>query len=271
LVGLSPSIPCQLCDAPAEPAVIQPNSSDPRETEAFSRREVADRARAVRGDGETAARGSRKPLRLSEEITGLIALLGQRSVRLRELLAVLQARAYTLLVLLLALPFCTPVPLVGVSTPFGAVIALVGFRLALGQKPWLPQRLLDTTLPSGFFARVLGAAKWLVRALEALLRPRFSEWVETRVFRHGYGAIIFVCGLLLMLPLPIPLTNGLPALTIVLLAGAMLERDGISMAIGLVTFLLTLALFGLLLWGGAEAAGWLKAWFSRLGAPESGG
>ena len=72
---------------------------------------------------------------------------------------------------------------------------------------------------------MLGAAKWLVRALEALLRPRFSEWVENGIFRHGCGVIIFVCGLLLMLPLPIPLTNGLPAPTIVLLAGARRRVD----------------------------------------------
>lgn len=251
--------------------MIELNSPDPIKTDSPPTREVAPGLHAARGGGERGAGKPRKPLRLSEEIAGLIALLGERSVRLREILAVLHARAYTLLVLLLALPFCTPVPLVGVSTPFGAVIALIGFRLALGQKPWLPRRLLDTTLPSGFFARVLGAARWLVRALEALLRPRFSEWLEHRIIRHGYGVIIFVCGLLLMLPLPIPFTNGLPALTIVLLAGAMLERDGISMAVGLVCFLFTLALFGLLTWGGAEAVGWLKEWFSRLGARESGG
>lgn len=103
----------------------------------------------------------------------------------------LQARANTLLVLLLALPFCTPLPLVGASTPFGTVSAIIGFRLAQGQKPWLPQKFLDTPLPSGFFARLLGPAKWLVRALEALLRPRFSGLVENRIFRHAYGVSVF--------------------------------------------------------------------------------
>jgi hypothetical protein len=210
----------------------------------------------------------KKPPRLSEEIAGLIALMGERSLRLREILGVLHKRAYTLLVLLLALPFCTPLPLIGVSTPFGAVIAIIGFRLALGQKPWLPQKLLDHPLPSGFFARVLGAAKWLVRALEAILRPRFSEWIENRIFLHGYGVVIFICGLLLMLPLPIPLTNGFPALTIVLLAGAMLERDGISMIAGLLSFVLTLALFAALTWGGSEAVGYLKNWLGGLRAAD---
>jgi hypothetical protein len=38
-----------------------------------------------------------------------------------------------------AFPFCTPIPLPGFSLPFGLVIAIIGLRLALGQKPWLPR------------------------------------------------------------------------------------------------------------------------------------
>ena len=155
-----------------------------------------------------------KPRRLSEEIEALIAAFGERPLRLREVMAVLRGRAYTLLLLLLAIPFCTPIPLPGLSTLFGVMIALIGFRLALGQKPWLPQRLLDTTLPPGFFTRVLRGARRLVRFLEAFLRPRLSQLVEARIFRHGSGVIILVCGLLLLLPLPIPFSNGLPALKI---------------------------------------------------------
>jgi hypothetical protein len=157
---------------------------------------------------------------------------------------------------------------VGVSTPFGTVIAIIGFRLALGQKPWLPKRLLDTTLPSGFFVRLLGAAKWLVRALESLLRPRLSSLVENRPFRHAYGLIIFVCGFVLLLPLPIPLTNGMPALTIVLLAGAVLDRDGVAMIAGLLSFALTLGLLALLAWGGIEAVEWLTKGLGGFGASD---
>jgi hypothetical protein len=248
--------------------VSEPDSPKAVQPEPSAGSDAGDPSRVATRGGEQTLATRQKPPRLSEEIAGLIALLDERSVRLREVLAVLQARAYTLLVLLLALPFCTPLPLVGVSTPFGTVIAIIGFRLALGQKPWLPQRLLDTTLPSGFFTRLLGAAKWLVYALEALLRPRLSGLVENRLFRHAYGVIIFICGFVLLLPLPIPLTNGLPALTIVLFAGAMLERDGVSMIAGLLSFALTLCLLALLAWGGAEAVEWLTKWLGGFGASD---
>lgn len=92
-----------------------------------------------------------RPLRLSEEIAGLLGVFAERSVTLREVMEVLRGRAYTLLLILLVLPFCTPIPLPGISTPFGLVVAVIGFRLALGQKPWLPARLLDTQLPASIF------------------------------------------------------------------------------------------------------------------------
>lgn len=206
------------------------------------------------------AKTGSSPRRLADEIAALLALFGERPVTLGEVMTVLGARAYTLLLLLIALPFCTPIPLPGLSMPFGLIFAWIGFRLALNRAPSLPERLLRTPLPPGFFTRFLGAARGLVRFLETLLRPRWCRLVEARILRHGYGTIIMLCGLFLMLPLPVPFSNGLPALTIVLIAGAMLERDGCCLAAGLAVFTLTLAFYGALAWGGAEGVAALKNW-----------
>jgi hypothetical protein len=208
------------------------------------------------------------PLRLSEEIAGLIDSFAERSVTLLEVMAVLRGRAYTLLLILLALPFCTPLPLPGVSTPFGLVIAVIGFRLALRQKPWLPQRLLNTKLPARFFARLLGAARRLIRGLELILHPRWSYLLDAKPLHHAYGTILFVCGIFLLLPLPVPLTNGFPALTIVLIASAILERDGYCLIAGLVMFTLTLCFFGALFWGGTEAFSWLREMLRGIIEPD---
>jgi hypothetical protein len=58
--------------------------------------------------------------------------------------------------------------------------------------------------------------------------------------------------MLLLLPLPIPLTNTLPALTVVLLAVGAMERDGLFYIAGCATFTVTFAYFGLLAFGGAH-------------------
>jgi hypothetical protein len=47
------------------------------------------------------------------------------------------------LLLLIGLPFLTPVPLPGFSTPFGFLVLLIGARLALGRQPWLPKTILQ--------------------------------------------------------------------------------------------------------------------------------
>lgn len=207
------------------------------------------------------------PRKLSEEIEGLIAAFGEGPVTLRGMMAVLRGRAYILAVFLLALPFCTPIPLPGLSTPFGLVIAFIGFRLALNRKPWLPDRLLDTALPAGFFSRLLRAARRLVRWMEAVLRPRWRHMLELQLLQNAYGFLIMICGLLLVLPLPVPFSNGLPAATIVLLAGAKLERDGLCAVAGLAAFGLTLCFYGALAWGGVEGFGLLKEWADGLGLP----
>lgn len=196
--------------------------------------------------------------RLSEEIGLLVAAFAERSVTLREVMSVLRGRAYTLLLILMALPFCTPIPLPGLSLPFGLAIAVIGFRLALGQTPWLPARLLDTRMPPRFFGRLLGAAWRLIRMLETVLRPRWIWLVRSRPMHPLTGAVLCVSGLLMLLPLPIPFSNGLPALTVVLIASALLEDDGYCLMAGGVAFLASLAYFGLLTFGGAELAGWLR-------------
>jgi len=131
-----------------------------------------------------------KPLRLSEEIDRLVAAFAKRPVRLREILEITRGRGYTLLLTLLALPFCTPIPLPGLSTPFGVVIALIGFRLSLREKPWLPERLLDTELPPKFFPGFLSATRRLVRGMEFFLRPRWTRLLDAGALHHAYGAII---------------------------------------------------------------------------------
>jgi len=173
----------------------------------------------------------------------------ERAVTLREVIAVLHGRAYLLLVILLALPFCAPVSLPGLSTPLGAVIALISLRLALGQRPWLPERLLDWRLPPGFFVRVFRMTARLLRFLETLLRPRATAFVEARILRNLHAVVMLVAAGVLLLPLPIPLTNAFPAWAIILIAAGLLERDGAFVAAGYAMFAAGTAYFILL--GGA--------------------
>jgi hypothetical protein len=190
-----------------------------------------------------------RPRRLSEELSELQGRFAERSVTLREVIAVLQGRAYLLLVIVLALPFSAPVSLPGLSTPLGTVIALISLRLALGQRPWLPEKLQDMRLPPGFFVQVFKVTTRLLRFLEMFLRPRATAFVEVRFLRNLHAVVMLVAACVLLLPLPLPLTNTFPAWVIILIAAGLLERDGVFVAAGYGMFAAGVAFFVLL--GGA--------------------
>ncbi len=190
---------------------------------------------------------------LSSQLARLAAGFKDRPVRLGELTDVLQLRGYNALLIFLAFPFVTPVPLPGFSTVFGLVIALLGVRMVLAQKPWLPERLTARQLPARFLPKLLLAASRGFSRLEKLLKPRLLYPEYPVVYQRVSGAIVFICGFLLLLPLPVPFSNAFPAFTIILLAAAGLERDGAVFIAGCVQFIFCLGFFAALCLGGSEA------------------
>jgi hypothetical protein len=193
------------------------------------------------------------PRQFSAELRELIARFDDRPVRLGEILEATQGRGYHLLLVLIALPFVGPIPLPGFSIPFGLVVTLVGARLALDQKPWLPQRLLRRELPPHSLGKIITAASRIMQGVEFFLRPRLAFVRDHAVYGRIAGALIAISGLMLMLPFPLPFSNSLPAWTVLLLAAGTLGRDGLFFFAGCVSFATSVAFFALVFLGGIEA------------------
>jgi hypothetical protein len=200
------------------------------------------------------------PRKLSEELALILREFEVETVTLREVLGLLHGRGYVLLVMLLALPFCTPIPLPGLSTPFGLIIMIIGGRLALGAKPWLPARLLDTRLPPTLFAKVFALTRRIMLMFERLLRPRLLWATHSARLQQLHAVPIVICALMLLLPLPIPFSNVVPAWGILLIAGGLLERDGAFIIAGYVATLFTIAFFVAIAVFGAGAVDFLWNW-----------
>lgn len=188
----------------------------------------------------------------STQLKDVAHRVGEKPIRLDELAAVFQGRTSNVLLILLALPFLTPVPLPLLSVLFGIIIALFGLCMALLRKPWLPARLGDRQLPGGALARILSAAGRVIGWLERLARPRWIYAEHLRVIRRLNGMLIAVAGCLLLLPLPIPFSNLFPAAAVVLLALGGLQRDGLCFLGGCLALLLSLGYFVALALGGGE-------------------
>jgi hypothetical protein len=75
------------------------------------------------------------PSRFSRDLRDLAQHFAGRPARLSEILTATQGRGFNLLLLLIGLPFLTPIPLPGLSSVFGLMVLAIGAQLALGQRP----------------------------------------------------------------------------------------------------------------------------------------
>lgn len=140
------------------------------------------------------------------------------------------------------------IPFVGLSTPFGLAIALVGGQLMLGRTtPWLPARARRRELTIAMLDRVLGILARRTRWLAKLSRRRWERLIMPRLV--GLGIVLLALGL--ALPLPIPGSNLVFLIPLFVYAVGLLERDGLMIALG---HLLTLIDMGLLVAFGATVA-----------------
>ena len=204
--------------------------------------------------------------RLSEELELILREFDVEEVTLREVMTVLHGRGFILLMLLLSLPFCTPIPLPGLSTPLGCIILLIAIRLALGQKPWLPARFLDLRLPPATFRRVFAFTRRLVLGFERLLRPRLPWVTASPRLQQLHALPIVLCAIFLLLPLPVPFSNVIPAWAIILLAAGLLERDGAFILAGYGCAALASIFFGLIGFLGVGAVDIIWQWVTRAPA-----
>ena len=184
--------------------------------------------------------------KLSDELHQLAERFAERKVTLHEVMDVLGVRASGLLIIILALPFCAPISIPGLSVPFGIIILFIAVRFAFGLPPWLPRRLLATQLPPRFFRAVLEGASKFIGWIEKRLKPRWPWWTGSLAWLRLHAAMVGFCGFLLLLPLVgIPFTNTLPALVIVIGMLGMMERDGVAIAAAYGLLVVTLCYLGL--------------------------
>lgn len=192
-------------------------------------------------------------LKFSQELKPLIERSATQSVTLAELLVETSEQSFGLVMALLALPFLLPMP-PGVSTISGSGCILLGLQMLAGWKaPWLPKRIAQLKLPQAFMEKLLKLVQSITKLLEKFVRPRMPWLVNNPSIWRING--LCICWLAVLLMLPIPLTNPIPTVGILLFVFAMLEADGLLMCVSYgMTLVITAAVFGVgyLLWRSPE-------------------
>lgn len=175
---------------------------------------------------------AQRPTTLSEDLQTILTRAEGRALSLRRIVEILHGRGFDVLVIILVLPFCQPIPLPGLSTPFGLALMFFGFRIALRQRPWLPAWLLRREISHETLTKIVRGAVAAARRLEKIVHPRLRFMKQWWSFNAVNGLAIVSSSFLLMLPLPIPFSNTIPAWSILLLALGMMEEDGAVILLG---------------------------------------
>jgi len=160
-----------------------------------------------------------------------------------DLLFALGARGHAFFGLLISLPFLLPIPLPGLSTPFGFLIFFVGLGILLNRSPWLPRKLRRMKVPGRILVQIDERAGPKLEKLERFLRPRWFDFHPGSAVARTHGLLISFCALLLALPAP-PGGNAPPAAAIIFFCLALLERDGLMTVLGGIALGISLTYFG---------------------------
>lgn len=165
-------------------------------------------------------------------------------ITLGKIVEHVEGEALLILCLISILPFMQPIPIPGLSSILGLIVLLQGLGLMIWSKPLLTQKMKGLNITHEKFEIIYKAAL------------RFSAFTsKISAFKHPItnsrpahvicGFAIVLSAAFLSLPLPIPFSNLIPALSIFLICVGLLEEDLILilMGIGITISVMWMAMF----------------------------
>jgi len=172
--------------------------------------------------------GTKINRRLSEVLKDIADDQSLQGVSFVELIAILGGRGRAVLILIFAFPNVFPAP-PGLSSLLGLPLLYLSMQMMLGRLPYLPAFIGERRISRDRFSNLVEKIiPYLIRA-EELLRSRHS-YLAGHAAERPLGLLCLV--LAIILALPIPLGNMLPALSMCLISLGILERDGVWASIG---------------------------------------
>ncbi|PPU78691.1 hypothetical protein XcuCFBP2542_00350 [Xanthomonas cucurbitae] len=182
----------------------------------------------------------------NEGIRSLLAAFSdgdpEQVLRVREILADLQQSAFGVFLFLAILPAFIPIPGVagGISGPLTVLIGLQ--TMCCLRKPWVPAFIGERGPRRRTSQRFVAKLAPTLRRLDRLLKPRLHGVLDRMPAQMFTGLLLVLVGILLTLP--IPFTNYLFGLILLLFALALLERDGALLLAAWAAALISVAVFG---------------------------
>ncbi len=173
-------------------------------------------------------------------------------ITINQLLHGLRHRGFAVLMLVLVLPNCVPVPIPpGGSTILSIPLLFIAVQMLWGKNsPWMPQWLRTKSMEQSTIDKVVRIAAPRLRWVEKFLHPRFT-FTGSKTGERAVGFIWLIFAISIAVPLP--MTNFLPGIGTLIMALGMLGRDGIVVIVGAIIGFVGVTFTTLLLMLGVEA------------------
>ena len=173
--------------------------------------------------------------RTSQQLRRFSQNLEKQNISYEYLLSSFQQQSFASLFFILAVLCFVP----GVSIFAGFVLVFLSIQIIAGKKiPQLPQIIATKNISTRRFKK---GVHWLLpylMKLENSVKPRWRLLALPKVQR--FNGIVFLI-LAIIVAIPFPLSNILPAIAMVFLSIGMLEQDGVFIACGLLISTIALA------------------------------
>jgi hypothetical protein len=133
------------------------------------------------------------------------------------------------------------------SSVAGLILAVMAVQLISGRpEPVLPDFILTRRLPTKYLLRLGCPAIHILKYLEKAVHPRWPMIFE--VAKRAVGVIILLLAIVLLL-VPVPLSNVAPAMVISLISVAYVEEDGLLLSAAFLAAIILIGIGSAAVWG----------------------
>ena len=157
----------------------------------------------------------------------------KESMTVGEIKNALHERGFGILLAIAAIPICLPVPVPpGYTTIFSIPLFIFSIQMVLGMRvPWLPAWIEKKSIKRESLEKIIAKANPWLKKIEHRMQPRMT-YISVHTWERIIGIFAFVFAL--SISLPIPLTNFPPGWGILVMSLGLLNRDGVTILIGMI-------------------------------------
>lgn len=188
----------------------------------------------------------------SQTLERVIKEQAGETITLGSLVQTMHESGFAVLMMILVLPNCVPIPIPpGMSTVFSIPLLFLAVQMLAGKNAlWIPAGLKNKEIRKSILEKALSIAIPKLRRIEKIMKPRADIVASPSAEKVvGFMWLLFATSI----AIPLPMTNFLPGVGILISALGLLGRDGLIMLLGYFIGLCGCALTTAILVLGTEA------------------